>query len=171
MHGLAFPPSCRHACTLQAWDSREFLLDSLLEQPLRFACLQWNPPYSIIIPGAGSSQQLVAGWLAFSLTSGPPWQWHRPSMTWARRRVRSDAQICREGGRGLERPGTSLMGLIGGSHSRMHHVCTGRPAGLPVTASRCGGYRPACLPVSGPPLLPCPDLLIDAWQIDPWMDG
>lgn len=44
------------------------------------------------------------------------------------------------GGRGLERPGTSLMGLIGGSHSRMHHVCTGRPAGLPVTASRL----PAC---------------------------
>lgn len=59
------------------------------------------------------------------------------------------------GGRGLERPGTSLMGLIGGSHSRMHHVCTGRPAGLPVSLSpplAAGATGlPACLSVA----LPC----------------
>jgi hypothetical protein len=57
------------------------------------ACLQWNP-YSIIIPGSGSSvdrrrtpiwsSRFKQGAMAMTMAAG------RPCMTWARRQVRSD---------------------------------------------------------------------------------
>jgi hypothetical protein len=157
---------------------------SLVSPCLHSAALRFQGIFTGFLAGAATALCLLA--VKSSVFHYYSWRWQQPAASsrlagfLSLSHVRSTVAVApsihdvsekaseircpdlQRGGRGLERPGTSLMGLIGGSHSRMHHVCTGRPAGLPVTASRCGGYRPACLPVSGPPLLPCPDLLIDA---------